>query len=352
MSHSFWENKKVLVTGHTGFKGSWLSLWLQQLNAKVIGLSLRPPTTPNLFTKANVESNMVSIIGDINDYSLIEETLREHEPDIIFHLAAQSLVRHSYAFPIDTYATNVMGTVHLLEAARKIKSCKSMVCVTTDKCYQNNEWHWGYRENDSLGGHDPYSSSKACAELVCSAYRSSFQNTDIPSCGIATARAGNVIGGGDWAKDRLIPDIISASYEKKQIIIRNPHALRPWQHVLEPLQGYMLLAEQLFDRPDSFSEAWNFGPDDNDVKPVSWVVETMLNYLDNHATWVFDKAHNPHEATFLKLDSSKAKNRLDWRPRWELEKALKETTNWFRAYHAGENMEKITISQIIDFCEQ
>lgn len=341
----FWQGKKVLITGHTGFKGSWLSLYLQSLGAEVIGFALTPPTTPNLFTLADVATKMNSIMGDIRDFDSVLTVLKKYRPEIIIHMAAQPLVRYSYREPIETYATNVMGTVHLLEAVRQVGGVKSIVNVTTDKCYENKEWHWGYRERDELGGHDPYSNSKACAELVTSAYRSSYFN---PSnhVGLASARAGNVIGGGDWAEDRLIPDIIKACMNDVNVSIRNPHALRPWQHVLEPLHGYLMLAERLYKSPEKYAQAWNFGPNENDVKPVSWIADRILKFWNSHTSWVTENADHPHEATYLKLDCSNAKSELGWQPRWNLERSLKETVNWYKAYQAKENMRDITLAEI------
>lgn len=346
----FWKNKTILITGHTGFKGSWLSLWLTQLGANVIGFALPPPTEPNLFTLANVSSGMTSIIGDIRDFSSLLTLLKNHQPEIIIHMAAQPLVLQSYDEPIETYETNVMGTVHLLEAARQTQSVKAIVNVTTDKCYENKEWHWGYRENDRLGGYDPYSNSKACSELVTSAYRDSyFRKMNI---GLASARAGNVIGGGDWAKDRLIPSIIDSLFNQQPLSIRHPQALRPWQHVLEPLRGYLLLAQKLYEAPDAFAEAWNFGPTEEDIQPVKWIVEYAEKKWakpSSSASWVLDNVLHPHEACYLKLDFSKAKSRLGWKPQWNLGKGLDQTIEWYQAYYSKNNMFNITMGQIIDY---
>lgn len=345
----FWQGKKVFITGHTGFKGSWLSLWLQSLGAEVTGFSLDPPTTPNLFTVANIPRGMTSIISDIRDYRSLHKSLTEHKPEIVIHMAAQPLVHYSYSEPVETYATNVMGTVHLLEAIRQVSSVRVVINVTTDKCYENKEWQWGYRENDRLGGHDPYSNSKACSELVTSAYRNSyFQNLNIS---LASARAGNVIGGGDWAKDRLIPDIIRAFLNNDSVSIRRPNAVRPWQHVLEPLSGYLLLAQKLYESPTEYNESWNFGPNEEDIKPVSWITDQVVKHLGNAKNWAQDKNQHPHEATFLRLDCAKAKSKLDWQPRWNLEKGLKETVNWYQAYHFQKNMRDITLDQIKHFME-
>ena len=344
---TFWQNKKILITGHTGFKGSWLSLWLQMLDAQVIGFSLHPPTVPNLFTLADVAENMISIIGDIRDFNQIQNTIQKHKPEIIIHMAAQSLVRNSYREPIETYTTNVIGTVNLFEAARQAGCIKTMINVTSDKCYENKEWHWGYRENDRLGGYDPYSNSKACSELVTSAYRNSYFNA--MNVGIATARAGNVIGGGDFSEDRLIPDIFRACINQGSLSIRYPNALRPWQYVLEPLRGYLLLAQNLYEFPLLHAESWNFGPNEDEIKPVSWIVEKVIHGLDSKIKWVKNEGPHLHEATFLKLECSKAKSKLNWFPLWNLEKGLQETVNWYHAYKEQKNMRKITLEQIKKF---
>lgn len=352
MKQGFWEGKKVLVTGHTGFKGSWLSLWLQSQGAKVSGFSLQPPTSPSLFEVAHIGEGMRSQIGDIRDFGRLSSMLAEEKPDVVFHLAAQPLVRYSYVNPVETYATNVMGTVHLLEAVRQVESVRVVVNITSDKCYENREWVWGYRENEAMGGYDPYSSSKGCAELVASAYRNSFFNEkDYAKHGVALAsvRAGNVIGGGDWAGDRLIPDILRAIEAGQPVVIRSPHAIRPWQHVLEPLSGYMLLAEKLWESGPDFAEGWNFGPNDDDAKPVGWIVKKMTEQWGDGATWETDDRKHPHEAHYLKLDCSKAKSRLGWYPRWNIEKALGEVISWQRAHLAGKNMRDITLAQIKDY---
>jgi CDP-glucose 4,6-dehydratase len=315
---SFWHEKVVLLTGHTGFKGSWLSLWLQSMGARVIGYALTPPTNPSLFVAASVAEGMTSIESDIRDFAALSTVFAKYQPEIVIHMAAQALVRYSYANPIETYSTNVMGTVHLLEAARLTNSVRAIVNVTSDKCYENHEWVWGYRENEPMGGYDPYSNSKGCAELVTAAYRSSYFNpSKFPehSVALASARAGNVIGGGDWAKDRLIPDIMRAITQDKPVNIRNPHAIRPWQHVLEPLSGYLLLAQKLYEEGEAFCEGWNFGPDDEDAKPVSWIVDFLTKAWGENASWKLDDVDHPHEAHYLKLDCSKVKARLDWHPR-------------------------------------
>ena len=349
---TFWQGKKVLVTGHTGFKGSWLSLWLQAISADVIGYALAAPTNPSLFDIADVEAGMTSIIADIRDLDKLHAVFAKHQPEIVIHMAAQPLVRYSYQNPVETYSTNVMGTVNLLEAVRNTVSVKAVVNVTTDKCYENREWAWGYRENEPMGGHDPYSNSKGCAELVSAAYRSSFFNADTYAqhgVALATVRAGNVIGGGDWAQDRLIPDILAAFEQNKLVDIRNPHAIRPWQHVMEPLRGYLTLAEHLYEQGSSFAEGWNFGPNDEDAKPVGWIVEQMAALWGNEAQWQIDTGEHPHEAHYLKLDCSKAKTRLDWHPKWHLVEALGKIVDWQKQYQHGANMKAVTLAQISDY---
>ncbi|OGS75135.1 MAG: CDP-glucose 4,6-dehydratase [Gallionellales bacterium RIFCSPHIGHO2_02_FULL_57_16] len=350
MNTSFWRDKCVLLTGHTGFKGSWLSLWLQSMGAQVVGYALAPPTNPSLFEVAEVGNGMTSVIGDIRDLEHLREVFAEHQPEIVIHMAAQPLVRYSYSEPVETYSTNVMGTVNLLEAVRNTSSVKAVVNVTSDKCYENREWVWGYRENEAMGGHDPYSNSKGCAELVTAAYRNSFfQPSTInhqPSPAVATARAGNVIGGGDWADDRLIPDIMRAITQCKPVNIRNPHAIRPWQHVLEPLSGYLLLAQKLYEEGAVYAEGWNFGPNDTDAKPVQWIVERLTKAWGEGASWALDGGDHPHEAHYLKLDCSKAKARLDWHPRWHLADTLGVIIDWHRAFRDDKNMRELTLRQI------
>ncbi len=346
---AFWKNKKVLVTGHTGFKGGWLSLWLQSIGANVIGYALQPSTTPSLFEVAQVGKGMTSIIGDIRDLAHIQAVFQEHRPEIVIHMAAQPLVRYSYDNPVETYATNIMGTVHLLESVRQIDSVRAIVNVTSDKCYENREWLWGYRENEPMGGYDPYSSSKGCAELVTSAYRNSYFNPkefDRHGVALASVRAGNVIGGGDWAEDRLIPDIMRAITQGEPVHIRNPHAIRPWQHVLEPLTGYLLLAQKLWEDGAAYSEGWNFGPNDEDAKPVSWIVECLTKAWSEGASWEPDGDVHPHEAHYLKLDCSKSKARLDWHPRWDIAETLGKIVEWHQAQLAGENMRELSLGQI------
>ncbi len=345
----FWKGKKVLITGHTGFKGSWLSLWLQQLGAKVVGYALEPPTDPSIFEVARVAEGMTSVIGDIRDLDNFRSVMQEHRPEIVIHMAAQPLVRESYEDPIGTLSSNVMGTAHMLEAVKATDSVRVVVSITSDKCYENKEWIWGYREIDRLGGYDPYSASKACAELVVSSYRNSFFNQSGVS--LASTRAGNVIGGGDWAKDRLIPDIMRAVMEDRPVVIRNPHATRPWQHVLEPLNGYLMVAERLWEEGNAFAEGWNFGPNDEDVKPVSWICDHITRLWSDEATWELDGGDHPHENTLLKLDCSKAKARLGWHPKLDLATALAWIVEWFQAYQKQEDMRVITEAQIRRFAE-
>jgi CDP-glucose 4,6-dehydratase len=349
---SFWRGKRVFLTGHTGFKGGWLSLWLQQLGAELTGYALQPPTDPCLFDKANVGRGMRSIIGDIRDGAKLVAAVREAAPDIVIHMAAQPLVRRSYADPVETYSTNVMGTVHLLEAVRQCGSVRAVVNVTTDKCYENREWLWPYRENEAMGGYDPYSSSKGCAELVTAAYRNSYFNASNFSqhqMALASARAGNVIGGGDWAEDRLVPDILAAFSRGEPVQIRNPHAVRPWQHVLEPLRGYLTLAERLFSDGASYAEAFNFGPREDDAQPVEWIVRQLAAKWGDAAVWRVDVGHHPHEASLLRLDVSKAAHRLAWRPALNLDAALQLTVDWARACREGLDLHAITLAQINDY---
>jgi CDP-glucose 4,6-dehydratase len=348
VSAAFWRDKRVFLTGHSGFKGSWLSLWLYQLGAKVTGFSLEPPTDPSLFVEAKIEKLLrAHIIGDIRDEKSLAQAMQYAEPDIVIHMAAQPLVRDSYNDPVTTYATNVMGTVHLFEAARKTPSVKAILNITTDKCYENNEWLWGYRENEPMGGRDPYSSSKGCAELVSSAYRSSFLSKS--GIALATARAGNVIGGGDWAVDRIVPDAMRAFMQIQPLQVRNPNAVRPWQHVLEPLAGYLALGQKLFEQGQQFSEGWNFGPNEVDAKPVSYLADVMSNAWGEEASWQFDVGEHPHEANYLKLDCTKAKMLLNWCPQWELSTALQQTVAWYKAWHRGSDMYQFSLQQIIAY---
>jgi CDP-glucose 4,6-dehydratase len=340
----FWAGKRVFLTGHTGFKGSWLSLWLQTMGAQLTGFALVPPTEPALFDVARVGAGMTSIMGDIRERETLAQALVEADPEIVIHMAAQPLVRASYDDPVGTYATNVMGTVHLLEAVRQAPNVRAACIVTTDKCYENREWAWGYREDEAMGGYDPYSNSKGCAELVTLAYRRSFFGG--AKTAIASGRAGNVIGGGDWATDRLIPDILRAIGEGREVQIRNPHAIRPWQHVLEPLSGYLVLCQALWQRPEMAAEAWNFGPRDEDARPVQWIVERMCDIWGEGAKWTRDQGVHPHEAHYLKLDISKARAQLGWQPRWTLAEALDRIVSWQRAWLSGADMHEFTIQQI------
>lgn len=344
VSACFWRDKRVLLTGHTGFKGSWLSIWLQSMGALVRGIALEPATEPALFDAARVANGMDHIIADIRDFKAILPHFQAFKPEVVIHLAAQPLVRLSYQQPIETYATNVMGTMHVLEAARQTGTVRAIVNVTTDKCYENREWVWGYRENEQMGGHDPYSSSKGCAELLSASYRQSFlKDTDIA---LATARAGNVIGGGDWALNRLVPDILRAFERQDPVIIRNPNAIRPWQHVLEPLSGYLILAQKLYEQGQAFAEGWNFGPNDNDVKSVQWITEALVKGWGNGASWRLDDSKHPHEAHYLKLDISKARGDLNWEPRWSLDKALSEVIAWHQAWRAKQDVRAVCLEQI------
>ncbi len=351
----FWRGRKVFLTGHTGFKGSWLSLWLQNLGAELTGYALKPPTHPSLFEEARLAEGMTSIEGDIRELEFFRESMLAAQPEIVIHMAAQPLVRYSYQNPVETYATNVMGTVHMLEAVRATPSVRAVVNITTDKCYENREWVWGYRENDPMGGYDPYSNSKGCAELVSAAYRSSFFNSnDYAKHGVAlaTVRAGNVIGGGDWAQDRLIPDIIAAFESDNPVHIRNPHAIRPWQHVLEPLHGYLMLAEKLVNEGMGYAEGWNFGPNDEDAKPVGWIVAEMASRWGGGAEWTIDSAEHPHEAGYLKLDISKVRTRLGWEPTLRLSDSLSLVVDWAHARMAGGDVRNITREQIQQYQER
>lgn len=349
MEGRFWKGRRVLVTGHTGFKGSWLCLWLKELGAHVVGYALPPPTTPSLFDAARVSARMISVIADIRDCDRLSAAIAEHKPEIIFHLAAQSLVRASYDNPVETYSTNVMGTVHLLDAVRRIEGVRAVVNITSDKCYENREWVWGYRESDPMGGYDPYSNSKGCAELVTAAFRSSYFSPKEHArhgLALASARAGNVIGGGDWAKDRLIPDVLTAFAAGRPAVIRNPQAIRPWQHVLEPVHGYLLLAERLCSGGPGFAEAWNFGPSDDDARSVEWVVKQLAAAWGDGARWAVDGGAHPHEAQYLKLDCSRARSRLGWRPRVQLPMALAATVEWYRLFGEGKDMAAVSLNQI------
>jgi len=339
----FWQGKKVFITGHTGFKGSWMALWLHSMGAEVTGYALQPPTNPSLYEQARIGELVKPVCGDIRDANQLQDALIKAEPDIVFHLAAQSLVRESYQSPVETYSTNVMGTVHLLEAIRSCSTVKAVVNVTTDKCYENREWHWGYREHEAMGGHDPYSSSKGCSELVTSAYRQSFLSER--GIAVASARAGNVIGGGDWATDRLMPDFLRAIDAGETLVIRSPHAIRPWQHVLEPLSGYLTLAQRLYSDGEEFADAWNFGPADEDARTVAWILDTLKDICSD-ADWKCDKRPQPHEAGFLKLDSSKSRKLLSWSPRWSLDVALEKLIEWHDAWRSNDDVRITTLQQI------
>ena len=352
---AFYKNKKVFVTGHTGFKGSWLTLWLSSMGAQLTGFALNPPTDPSLFDGCGLASDIASVTGDVRDYDALKKALLSVSPDIVIHMAAQPLVRDSYKIPVETYATNVMGTVHLLDAVRFCPSVKSVVNVTTDKCYDNKEWIWGYRESEPMGGYDPYSNSKGCSELVTASYRNSFFNAKEyghkHTVALASARAGNVIGGGDWATDRLIPDIIRCFLKNQTVAIRSPYAIRPWQHVLEPLSGYLLLAKKCFEDGTQYAEGYNFGPDDSDAQPVEWIVKRMCELWETGAAFEIDKNPQPHEATYLKLDCSKAKAALDWCPRWSLDTAIEKIIEWTRVYRSNGDIKAMCLKQIDEYTE-
>jgi CDP-glucose 4,6-dehydratase len=346
----FWKGKKVFLTGHTGFKGSWLCLWLTSMGAKVFGYSLAPNTTPNLFEVLAINSLINrSYLADIRDLVVLQKVMSDVEPDVVIHMAAQPLVRYSYLNPVETYATNVMGTVHVLEGVRNVDSVRATVIVTTDKCYENKEWVWGYREDDPLGGYDPYSNSKGCAELVTTAYRESFFSSSNSKNSIASARAGNVIGGGDWSKDRLIPDAIKAFESNKRLIIRNPFATRPWQHVLEPLSGYLVLAQALYNKGSTFASSWNFGPEDSDNRTVQELVDLLISNWGKTAEWSREVEEQPYEASFLKLDCSKARIKLGWIPKWNLEIASQKVVEWQKSFQAKESMQEVSLAQIYEY---
>ena len=340
-----WAGKKVLLTGHTGFKGGWLAVWLKLLGSKVYGFSLAPATTPNLFSAAKVVDSCAGhTLGDLREAQAVRAAIEAAQPEVVFHLAAQPLVRASYAAPLETFATNVLGTAHVLEACRGIDSVRALVVVSSDKCYENREWHWGYRESDALGGHDPYSVSKACTELVSACYRRSFLAAK--AVGIATARAGNVIGGGDWAEERLLPDLVRAFAANRPVRLRRPHAVRPWQHVLEPVHGYLLLAERLAEGDAAFAQAWNFGPLPQESRTVGEVAALAANQWGPGARIQIEADQGPHEAGLLMLDSSEARARIGWQSRWDLETALRATLDWYRAYYDGRDVVVLTRRQI------
>lgn len=353
VNHQFWRDKRVFLTGHTGFKGGWLSIWLASMGAKVTGYALAPNTSPNFYEAADVVGDLEeSHIADIRDLNKLQQAVADARPEIVIHMAAQPLVRYSYVNPVETYATNVMGTVHVLESIRALDCVRAVVVVTTDKCYENREWVWGYRENERMGGHDPYSNSKGCAELVVAAYRQSFFSPEKYAqhqVAIASARAGNVIGGGDWSEDRLIPDAIKAFEANQALLIRNPLATRPWQHVLEPLSGYLVLAEMLFQEGPAYSGGWNFGPRDEDARSVQEVINLLVDRWGSPASWLKDGSEQPHEAHALKLDCSKAQQMLHWIPRWNLEIAIQKITEWHTAYSKGHHMHEVTLKQIATY---
>ena len=347
ISSEFWKGKKVFLTGHTGFKGSWTVMWLNSLGAVVKGYALSPPKNPNLFNVARLSELCESEINDVRNYSALLNSILTFSPDIILHMAAQPLVRESYSTPLETYEINVMGTANLLNAVRQCTSTRAVVNVTTDKCYENKEQNLGCKENEPMGGRDPYSSSKGCAELVTAAFRDSYL---LPSgVGVATARAGNVIGGGDWAEDRLIPDTLKAFESGESVLVRNPLATRPWQHVLEPISGYLMLAERLFLEPSEFSSGWNFGPYDEDVKSVGWIIDNMTKIL-GAPSWILDQSSNPYEAASLKLDISKAKTSLNWTPTWDLSKALDNVIKWHKLWINNNDMRQISTNELISYC--
>ncbi|WP_047986119.1 CDP-glucose 4,6-dehydratase [Ornithinibacillus californiensis] len=352
----FWKGKKVFITGHTGFKGSWLCLWLHSLGAEVTGYALEPPTTPSLFKLCEIDKLIDSVTGDIRDRDSLYKAISDAKPEIIIHMAAQPIVRTSYHQPIETFDVNVMGTVNLLDVVRQLNTSadniKVILNVTTDKCYENKEWEWGYREIDSLGGYDPYSSSKACSELVTQAFRSSYFNPKSYTnhgVAVATARAGNVIGGGDFAKDRLLPDCIRSILSGDEIVIRNPKSIRPWQHVLEPLSGYLTLAQRLYLDGSNYAESWNFGPQENDAKSVEHIVMSICDMWGNDVSYRIESSTTEHEATYLKLDWSKAKQRINWTPRWNLDKAIEKSIDWVKAYQSNKNMTSVCIEQIHEY---
>jgi len=346
---SFWQNKKIFITGHTGFKGSWLCLWLHLLGAEITGYALDPPTDPSLFKLCKIGELLRSVTADVRDGKLLKEAMHESNPEIVFHMAAQPLVRESYRDPVKTYSTNVMGTVNLFEAVRECKSVKTIINVTTDKCYENKEWIWGYRENDSMGGNDPYSSSKGCAELITNAYLRSYFDTDNykeHGVSLASVRAGNAIGGGDWAEDRLVPDCMRSLMEDKPVVIRFPDAVRPWQHIVDLLYGYLLLTQHLYQEGSVLASGWNFGSNYEEAQPVRWIVERITEMWGYSDSWVVEQGNKPNEANFLTLDCSKAKSVLGWYPQWDLNVSLNKTVEWYKALKDQQNMFHFTLEQI------
>lgn len=351
IAKEFWNGKKVLITGHTGFKGSWLCLMLHKMGSDVYGYSLEPPTVPSLYEDANINKLVTSFIGDIRDYEKLLHVVQTVKPEIVIHMAAQAIVKKSYKNPVDTYTINIIGTVNLLEAIRHTPGIKAVVNVTTDKCYENKEWHWGYREIDPMGGYDPYSNSKGCSELVTAAFRNSFFNEkDYIKHGvaIASARSGNVIGGGDWAEDRLVPDFMRAMSEDRKVLIRNPYAIRPWQYVLEPLRGYLMLATKLYNEGPKYGEAWNFGPNYEDIHNVEWMIRNICDLWGEGASYSIDTDKQPHEASYLKLDSSKSNVELGWVPQTTVEQCLKLTVDWYK-YYKKSSANELCNSQINEF---
>lgn len=346
IDRTFWEGKRIFLTGHTGFKGSWLSMWLTLLGSNVRGYALDPPSSPSLFNEAKIDSIIDSCIGDIRDQDELCKAMRKFNPDILIHMAAQSLVRYSYDSPIETYEVNVIGTAKVFEVARSCSNLRAIINVTSDKCYENDGRSEGYEESDPMGGFDPYSSSKGCAELLTASYRRSFMKDQ--GIGLTSVRAGNVIGGGDWAEDRLIPDILRFFEKNEPVLIRNPNAIRPWQHVLEPLSGYLVLAQKLYKNQKDYSGGWNFGPHDSDAKPVDWIVNSMISKWPD-SSWRLDSNFNAHEANFLKLNISKAQKKLGWNPSWSLDKTLDQIVSWHRAWLSGENAKVISYNEITEF---
>nr|WP_246238900.1 MULTISPECIES: CDP-glucose 4,6-dehydratase [Paenibacillus] len=352
INRSFWKGKKVFLTGHTGFKGSWLAIWLQMLGAEVIGYGLKPKNENDIFNVAKLDKHIVDIRADVRDLNRLKNEIKQHKPDIVFHLAAQPLVLHSYQDPVYTYETNVMGTLHLLEAIRESDTIRAGIIVTSDKCYENKEQIWGYRENDPMGGYDPYSSSKGCAEILTASYRNSFFNSSnyvVHQKAVATVRAGNVIGGGDWSEHRLVPDCISSLIANNKIEIRNPKSIRPWQHVIEPLHGYLILAEKLFSEGTTVAEGWNFGPDEHNALEVEYVVKMLIEKWNSPAEYKVTSNSNVHEATYLKLDCSRARTLLQWHPKWNIDSTIQKVVEWTQAFINGEDMFKVSQNQIKEY---